>query len=200
MTEVSKGSKIAAFKPPDGLEKATVDAFTGLAPGPFTNKTVAELFLPGTVPTAKETSRTAVAVDSASDLLWQDGCAGPRVTRGYFNLSDVEANFPAWQKANAAWGARAAKGAGVRGGPKSTRTSYFYNSGFTPSGRSWGAPFAPRALCPLYTPPVYCDPFALPTPTPTLPEPTCVPRPTDSGGGFFHTLIPTFHPKPSPKR
>jgi membrane peptidoglycan carboxypeptidase len=199
MTEVSKGAKIAAFKPPDGLEKATVDAFTGLAPGPFTNKTVEEIFLPGTVPSGKETSRVAVAVDAASGLLWQDGCAGPKVTRGYFNLSDVEANFPAWQKANAAWGARAAKGPGVRGGPKSTRTAYFYSSQFMPFGRSWGAPFAPRSLCPLYTPPVYCDPFALPTPTPLLPEPTCVPRPIDSGGGFFHTLFPTFHPKPTPK-
>ena len=46
-----------------------------------------------------------------------------RVTRGFFDLSEVEANFPTWQKANRNWAARAAIGAGVRGGPEGTRTS-----------------------------------------------------------------------------
>jgi len=139
-------------------------------------------------------------VDEASGLLWQDGCEGPKVTKGFFNLSEVEANFPVWQKANAAWGARAAKGSGVRGGPRNTRTSYFYNGAFAPYGRTWGAPFKPTALCPLYTPPVYCDPFAFPTPTPLVPGPTCVPAPTSTGGGFFFPPKPTFKPKPTPKR
>jgi membrane peptidoglycan carboxypeptidase len=197
--EVTKGQKIAQFKPPAELVTAEVDAYTGLKPGPFTKKTVKELFLPGTVPTQKETIRVAASVDAASGLLWRDGCAGPRVTRGFFNLSEVESNFPAWQKANAAWGARAAKGSGVRGGPKSTRTSYFYNGAFAPFGRTWGAPFKPTALCPLYTPPVYCDPFALPTPVPSIPTPTCVPFPTDPGGGPprpFNTPRPTKTPRP----
>ena len=112
------------------------------------------------MPTQKETIRVAASIDKASGLLWRDGCAGPKVTKGFFNLSEVEANFPAWQKANANWGARAAKGSGVRGGPKGTRTAYFYNGAFTPFGRSWGAPFKPTAQCPLYTPPQYCNPFA----------------------------------------
>ena len=115
LTEVTKGTKIAQFKPPkDALKTATVDAFTGLKPGPFTRKTVKEFFLPGTVPTQKETFRSAAAVDAATGLLWQEGCEGPKVTRGFFNLSEVESNFPNWQKANMAWGARAAKGSGVR--------------------------------------------------------------------------------------
>ena len=54
----------------------------------------------------------------------------------------------------------------------------------------------PTALCPLYTPPVYCDPFA-PTPEPGLPAPTCVPRPTD--GGPIRTLKPTPKPKATPR-
>jgi membrane peptidoglycan carboxypeptidase len=195
--EISKGTKIAQFKAPTGLETATVDAFTGLKPGPFSTKTVEELFLPGTVPTQKETTRTALAIDSASGLLWQDGCAGPKVTRGFFNLSEVEANFPAWQKANVAWGARAAKGSGVRGGPKSTATSYFYLNSFAPFGRTWGAPFAPRTLCPLYTPPPpVCEPLGGPVPSGLLPAPTCVPTPTDSGGPVFHTPKPKPTPKP----
>jgi len=196
LTEVSKGTPIASFKPPSDLETATVDAYTGLKPGPFTTRTVKEFFVPGTVPTQKETIRAAAAIDQATGLLWQDGCAGPMVTKGFFNLSEVEASFPVWQKANAAWGARAAKGSGVRGGPKGTRTSYFYNGSFAPFGRTWGAPFKPTDLCPLYTPPTYCDPFALPTPIPSMPGPTCIPLPTDSGFGFFHTPKPKTTPTP----
>jgi hypothetical protein len=200
--EVTKGEKITQFKPPPPgeLDTATVDAFTGLRPGPYTKKTVKEFFLPGTVPTQKETIRVAASIDAASGLLWRDGCAGPRVTRGFFNLSEVETNFPAWQKANAAWGARAARGPGVRGGPKGTRTSYFYNSAFAPFGRTWGAPFKPTSLCPLYVPPVYCDPFGFPTPIPSVPTPTCVPFPTDPRGDRtprpFNTPRPTKTPRP----
>ena len=199
LQEVSKGDKVATFKPPKEIETATVDAYTGLKPGPFTSKTVKEFFVPGTVPNQKETLRVAASVDKATGLLWQDGCAGPKVTKGFFNLSEIEANFPAWQKANAAWGARAAKGSGVRGGPKGTRTSYFYNGAFAPFGRTWGAPFMPRDLCPLYTPPDYCDPFALPTPIPSIPTPTCVPRPTDNGGDRTPRPIGTPKPKATPK-
>ena len=116
LTEVTKGEKIAQFKPPADIVTAKVDAYTGLKPGPFTKKTITEYFVPGTVPTQKETLRTAVTVDAASGLLWQDGCVGPKVTRGFFNMSEVEANFPAWQKADLSWAARAARGSGVGGG------------------------------------------------------------------------------------
>jgi membrane peptidoglycan carboxypeptidase len=196
LTEVSKGEKIAQFKPPPGIVSAKVDAYTGLKPGPFTKKTVTELFVPGTVPTQKEGLRTAATVDAASGLLWQDGCVGPKVTRGFFNMSEVEANFPAWQKADIAWAARAAKGSGVGGGPKGTRTSYFYNGAFAPFGRTWGAPFAPKALCPIAAPTI-CDPFA-PTPDPGLPPgPTCVPAPTPptTGPGFSPKPFPTHRPR-----
>ena len=199
LTEVSKGEKIATFNPPaSGLVTATVDAFTGLKPGPFTTKTVREYFLPGTVPTQNTTARLAVSIDQASGLLWRDGCAGPQVTKGFFNLSEVDTNFPAWQKADANWGARAARGSGVGGGPKGTRTSYFYNGAFAPFGRTWGAPFAPTKLCPIATPPVYCDQLPPPDPLGIIPTPTCVPRPTDSPqptqqpGG-------TQRPRPTPK-
>ncbi len=190
--DVTKGTKIASFSPPKGLVTATVDAYTGLKPGPFTTRTIKELFLPGTVPKQKETYRVAAAIDAASGLLWQDGCVGPKVTRGFFDLSSVEANFPSWQKADMAWGARAARGSGVGGGLKGSRTSYFYGSGFYPFGRTWGARFMPSKTCPLAPPPVYCDPSALPTPTPSLPvgpTPTCVPAPSA-------TPAPGATPKP----
>ena len=114
MQDVSKDLPIVKFKAPPGLEKAEVDAFTGRRPGPFTTKTVTEFFIEGTVPKKKEDFRVALDVDAATGLLWQDGCVGPRITRGFMDLSEVEANFPNWQKANRNWAARAAIGVGVR--------------------------------------------------------------------------------------
>ena len=118
LTEISQGLPMADFHAPADLVTAPVDAFTGLQPGPFTTKTVDELFLPGTVPTQKETIRVTRQIDSATGLLWQDGCAGPEVSEGFFDLTQVDANFPAWQQADAEWGARAAQGPGVKGGPE----------------------------------------------------------------------------------
>jgi hypothetical protein len=80
----------------------------------------------------------------------------------------------------------------VRGGPKGTRTSYFYNGSFAPYGRTWGAPFMPRDTCPIYVPPVYCDPFS--TPDPFASSAPCVPRPTDEP----RTPRPFNTPKPKP--
>jgi penicillin-binding protein 1A len=168
--EVSKPYGISSFRAPSGLVTANVDAFTGLKPGPFTKKVVKELFIKGTVPSERETLRVSREIDAASGLLWQDGCIGPKVTRGFFNLNEVESAFPNWQKANRAWASRAARGPGVRGGPKGTRTTYFYNSAFAPFGRSWGAPFAPRERCPLAPPPTVA-----PTCDPALPPESCLP-------------------------
>ena len=160
MQDVSKDLPIVKFKAPPGLEKAKVDAFTGRRPGPFTTKTVTELFIEGTVPKKKEDFRVGLDIDAATGLLWQEGCVGPRITRGFMDLSEVEANFPNWQKANRNWSARAAIGVGVRGGPEGTRTSYFHDGRFAPFGRTWGARFAPTRRCPLApveTPAPTCD-------------------------------------------
>jgi penicillin-binding protein 1A len=182
LSEVSNKLPVAGFKAPGGLVTAQVDAFTGLRPGPFTKKTVKELFIKGTVPRQRETLRVSRDIDEASGLLWRDGCAGPKVTRGFFNLNEVESNFPNWQKANRGWAARAAKGPGTRGGPEGTRTSYFYDGSFMPFGKTWGAPFAPTQKCPIApkeTPPptVSCDP--------ALPPEACIPptEPTKPGNG-----------------
>ena len=197
MREVSKGETIATFKPPKDIQTATVDAFTGLRPGPFTTKTDQGVLRPGHGP-EREGDAPRGGLDRRGERPPVAGrLPGPKVTRGFFNLSDVEANFPAWQRANAAWAARAARGSGVRGGPKGTRTAYFYNGAFTPFGRTWGAPFMPSALCPKYTPPVFCDPFATFDPFATRaavrpapdPDRTGTPRP-------FNTPRPTRTPKP----
>jgi membrane peptidoglycan carboxypeptidase len=185
LSDVSKGMPIEGFRrtKPKGLDTATVDAFTGMKPNGATRKTVEELFLPGTAPTSSASYAVAVDVDAASGLRWQDGCIGPMVTRSFVDYSRAESGFKVWQKADAAWQARAARGAGAGGGPKGTRTSYFYGGGFYPFGRTWGGGgFAPTKKCKLAppepTPCVSVDPL-MPCPsTEPTPPPEATPKPT----------------------
>jgi membrane peptidoglycan carboxypeptidase len=187
LTEVSKGTPIAAFKAPSGLVTKTVDAISGMKPGPFTSKTVKEIFIKGTEPTEPDDLRRTVDIDAASGLRWQEGCVGPRRTVGALDFSQVDAGHANWQKADNAWAKRAARGSGVGGGLKATRTSYLYGSGFFPFGRTWGGIFAPSGLCPLAPPPTEppCDtlfglfcppPSGDPIPTPP-PGPGKTPKP-----------------------
>jgi membrane peptidoglycan carboxypeptidase len=197
LSRISKDMPIEKFSRPGGLDVAEVDAFTGRLPSKATTRTVKEYFIDGTVPKQKDALRVVLDVDAASGRLWQDGCVGPRVAKSFFDLSEIESNFPNWQKANRAWAARAAKGTGVRGGPKGTRTSYFYSGGFAPFGRTWGAPFPPRDLCPLAPPPPPpCDP-ELGEPCPSLPpENPGNGGGGDGGGGQGNKPDPTKPPKP----
>ncbi len=152
-----------------------------MKPGPTTRKTVDELFIPGTEPTRAASITVTADVDAATGLLWRDGCAGPMVTRSFIDLSRAESGFPAWQKADAAWQARAARGSGVAGGPKHTRTSYFYGGGFYPYGTSWGGSFAPTKKCPTAPPPpTVCVPDLF-NPCPS--EPAITPPPNVPPGG-----------------
>ena len=182
LSEVSKGMPIENFArtKPKGLVTATVDAFTGMKPTGATRKTVQEIFLPGTAPTQGASYAKAVDVDSASGLLWQSGCVGPMVTKSFIDYSKADSGFKVWQKADAAWQARAARGVGVAGGPKRTHTAYFYGSGsgisWFPYGRNWGGSFAPTKKCPIGPPPptvcVSTDPLS---PCPTAPPQASLP-------------------------
>ena len=142
-----------------------VDAFTGLKPGPFTTKTVKELFMAGTVPTEqRDDPRRRSTSTRRRGLLWQDGCAGPKVTRASSTSREVESNFPTGRR-RTRLGRPAARGPGVRGGPRARGPSYFYDGAFAPFGRIWGAPFAPTQKCPLAPPPDLpraADPFGDP--------------------------------------
>jgi membrane peptidoglycan carboxypeptidase len=223
LTEISMGMPSASFAPPGGLVTATVDAFSGLLPGPYTVKKVDELFIDGTVPTRTDDLHVELDIDQATGLLWQDGCTGPMVRQGFLDFSNVEPRFPAWQQFTQEWAARAAMGPGRGGGPdeKPTKTSYFYNNSFAPFGRTWGGTFAPTAVCAPVQPPI-CDPgtifnpfatpdpfatfdpLATPGPTPCIqPVVTPAPEPTPDpggGGGGPPTPIPDPTPGPTPKK
>ncbi|MEO8274464.1 MAG: penicillin-binding transpeptidase domain-containing protein, partial [Chloroflexota bacterium] len=187
MTEISQNLPIAKFKQPSGIVTTTIDAFSGLLPGPGTVKTIKEIFIKGTEPTRKDNLHVQAQIDTATGLLWQDGCTGPMATKTFLDFSRAEERFPQWQPYTQEWAQRAARGPGVTGGPKRTRTSYFYNSSFHPFGATWGGAFKPTDVC---QPLVNCPPEGLPQPTdaiPCIPLPT--PTPTASNGNP--------HPSPS---
>ncbi len=154
LTEVSKGEKIAQFKPPaSGLVTATVDAFTGLKPGPFTTKTVSEYFLPGTVPTQKETTRVAATIDAgerppvARRLRRTEGHQGLlQPVRGRVRTSRP-GRRPTPTGAPGRPAARASVAARRAPGPRTSTTARSRRS----AGR-WGAPFAPDQAVPARTP------------------------------------------------
>ncbi len=170
LTQASKGTPMASFRKPPGVVQVSVDAFSGMKPGPFTTKTVKEWFIEDTVPRQVDNTKVGVEVDKATGGRWRDGCAGPRVVKGFLNLSRVESEFSAWGRYNRGWIARAARGG--RG------TTYFYESGvWNPFGRTYGAPFAPSKVC------------TIPVATPT-PPPTGSPVPTEP--------VPSIEPTPIP--
>jgi membrane peptidoglycan carboxypeptidase len=190
MTSATAGTPVTDFKQPGGVTWASVDAYSGMLPGPYTTQTFREVFIDGTVPTQTDSTKVPVDVDSVSKTLWTYDCPGTKVTNGYLNLSQVDATNPTWQKYDQIWAARAAKGVGVKGGPNNGATSYFYQVGFwTPFGRTWGAAFPPTAYCTTNTgsPPPSYSPEPPPTPTPAPTEtPTAEPTP-----------VPTESPTPT---
>jgi membrane peptidoglycan carboxypeptidase len=204
MTAVTKGMPIADFKRPTGIVTETVDAFSGQLPGPYTVKTVSENYIAGTENVGKDTLHVETQIDSATGKLWQDGCDGPETTKGFLDFSNMEPAFPAWQTFTQDWAQRAAKGPGVRGGPRSTPTQYFFDGFLVPFGRTWGGSFAPTDVCtpsgidqcgngngngqggappdPSATPCPTEPPGPTPGPTPTHGKPTPPPKPTPSPG------------------
>jgi membrane peptidoglycan carboxypeptidase len=206
MTDVSKGLPIVEFTRPSGLVDVTVDAWSGLLPGPGTIATVKEMYIKGTQPTRVDNMHVQVQIDSATGLLWQDGCTGPAASKWYLDFSQVEPGFPTWQPFTEEWASRAAKGPGVAGGPERTRTTYFFDGFLLPFGKTWGGTFAPKDVC---QPVSQCSgngngggpPGPLPTPCPT-PAPSGNPGPTPTprkGTPPPPTLppVPTIAPAPT---
>jgi membrane peptidoglycan carboxypeptidase len=199
MTEVSQKIPIAKFQRPSGLVDVTVDAFSGMLPGPGTVSTFKEMFIKGTQPTRQDTLHVDVQIDSATGRLWQAGCTGPMVTKSVLDFSQAEPSQPQWQSYTQGWAQRAAKGPGVAGGPKHTRTSYFYSGGFHPFGATWGGSFKPTDVCQPLT---FCQPGGgPPTPQPSAIVPCITPAPTpfQSHGNPHDTPTPApTKGKPTP--
>ena len=170
LEDAVKGTPVATFaKPPPGVVQASVDAYSGMLPGPYTRRTIKEYFIDGTVPKQRDNTKVGVQIDAATGLRWQAGCLGPEVTEGFLNFSNVEPTQPTWARYTQGWVARAARGPGVRGGPKHTPTDYFHFGHVFPFGATWGAPFPPSRMCPVGGPP------PSPSPPPGSPSPSPLP-------------------------
>jgi hypothetical protein len=164
-----------------GLTTVEVDPWTGFLPAPG-QRSVPELFIPGTEPTRR--------VGSASGLCGESLLAA----------SEWETRFDNWLAANRDWIRRAQRGPGVRGGPDGTRTSYFHGSGYFPYGRSWG-PLLNDAGCATPAPSPTC--FPVPTPDESGIVPSFeLPTPFESGVPAAEpcpTPVPTETPTPTPE-
>jgi hypothetical protein len=119
--DYTKGWPVTSFKRPGGVVRATIDAWTGGKPGPWTRDTTSEWFISGTQPGA----RNAIDPDG---LLYSATCGSWRV-----DPLKAELGPSSWDGDVANWISRARGGPG-RTGPLNSRTAYFW-------GRSsWGGP------------------------------------------------------------
>jgi peptidoglycan glycosyltransferase len=112
---------VTTFSRPKDVVRATIDAWSGGQPGPWTRDTVAEWFIKGTQPGARR------AVDQ-NGLLYRMGCGG-------WSIDPLQAELgpTSWDADVLNWMARARRGVGVVGRHGSA-TAYFWNQ------RSWGGP------------------------------------------------------------
>ena len=120
MRDFTRKWPVAQFVPPKGVVRATIDAWSGGQPGPWTIATTTEWFKSGTQPGG------AHEVDQAG-LLYSSACGGWAV-----DPVKAELGPASWKPYDQAWVDRARGGAGVTG-PLGSTTAYFTSG-------SWGGP------------------------------------------------------------
>jgi membrane peptidoglycan carboxypeptidase len=196
LSEVTRRWQVNDFRAPDGLETASVDAFTGFRPSEWSRERANELFLRGTAPGADPYIRGLDVVRGTDGrwYRWSNGCEGEPTTRGYLVLDDAESQFSSWNDAVEGWIRRARRGPGVGANVSRTKTTYtafFFEPYYQPYGQTWGGPFPPTRGCdgaPIESlePSPSASPSLSPGPSPSL-EPTEPP------------VEPTEPPEPTPE-
>ena len=121
--DYSNGWPVTKFNAPKGVVKATIDAWSGGKPGPWTKAKTTAWFIDGTQPGAKS------AIDP-DGLLYSQACGGWGI-----DLVKAELGPTSWDSDVADWMHRAAGGPG-RTGQYDSRTAYFWKQS------SWGGPIA----------------------------------------------------------
>ena len=119
MREYTARWPVTTFKRPAGVVQATIDAWSGGRPGPWTRDRIKEWFIAGTQPGAPK------AIDR-DGLLYRAACGGWRV-----DPVQAELGSASWKDDVADWVRRAHRGVGVVGRFDSA-TAYFWGE------RSWG--------------------------------------------------------------
>jgi len=121
--DYTKNWPVTNFKPPKGVVKATIDAWSGGKPGPWTKAKTTSWFIAGTQPGARK------AIDP-DGLLYSQSCGAYRV-----DLVKAELGPASWDSDVADWMRRARGGPG-RTGQYDSRTAYFWKQS------SWGGSIA----------------------------------------------------------
>jgi len=116
------------FKRPDGIVSGTVDALSGMAPGPYTGGTKTDIFIAGTFPTETDNWHVRLNICKPDGKLASDACiaAGQSEERNYIQ---IRAEKPEWQDDVDAWVAKTYKGKSQYFPPKKTSTLCFNGSG-----------------------------------------------------------------------
>jgi membrane peptidoglycan carboxypeptidase len=161
--DASAGKPVSKFTLPGGLVRATIDAWSGGATGPWTRESRSEYFIAGTEP------RSGGAVDRPG-LLYRQACGGWRV-----DPVKAELGLRAWRDDVADWLSRARRGVGVTG-KLGTATAYLPGEG------SWGGGLVGRCAPPPQAPPAPVPgqppgPGPAPSPAPIVPPPAPSPAP-----------------------
>jgi membrane peptidoglycan carboxypeptidase len=126
LRDYTKGTPVTDFKRPGGLVRATIDAWTGGRPGPWTRDRTQEWFINGTQPGASH------EIDPAG-LMYKSCPSGWGI-----DLVKAELGPSSWDRWDADWMARARRGVGTRG-QLDSRTAYVYFK------NSWGGTIGCRA-------------------------------------------------------
>jgi membrane peptidoglycan carboxypeptidase len=161
--DYTKSWPVTTFQRPKGLVKATIDAWTGGKPGPWTRATTTSWFIAGTQPGARK------AVDP-DGLLYSRACGSWRV-----DPVKAELGPSSWDADVADWMRRARGGPG-RVGQYDSRTAYFWKQS------SWGGAIAG----PCYRPKPDRDKPGKPTKPSKPPKP---PEPTSPPAGDGAAMI-----------
>jgi membrane peptidoglycan carboxypeptidase len=164
LRELSRDWPIASFPaPPPGVVSATIDAWSGGAPGPWTRDTRTEWFIEGTQPGG------AFEVDRPG-LLYTQMC-----NRWFVDITEADADKPLrWIEADLGWMDRARRGTGVRGEEGGTTAHLFGRSDWGGFIRPVDCASAPQPT-PQPTPNQTPGPGPDPTPPPGTPQPTAPP-------------------------
>ncbi len=86
MEEALKSKPARNFTRPDGLVNVEICDTSGLLPTEYCPRVRTETFIAGTEPTRADDTYRLLAIDSATDLLWADGCSGPRIDQVFHIL------------------------------------------------------------------------------------------------------------------
>ncbi len=137
MVAYLKDKPNVGFSRPEGIVAGTVDALSGMAPGPLTGETDGDYFIAGTVPTEPDNWHTKLWICKSDGLLASEACkAVGQAEEHVFTL--IKAEKPEWQDDVDAWVAQTYAGQSQYFPPKGTSTLCFDESGNVVSCTSGG--------------------------------------------------------------